>query len=167
MKNSTTISPPWETYYKELTALFIQDPYIQMDCTKSDDGNPTIHFYVYKRNKADALKRILPKMRQFGTVVVTIEVICVEDLGTDTEALFETAFKDNPVYSHIEQDGDFIHLVFKPKIAQYFNDNMRDVNGFTSILYQDIALEVFKDFPGVFFSTDRLRDANDDIEGWP
>ena len=45
-------------------------------------------------------------------------------------------------------------MVFQNKVVQYFSDNMQDINGFTSTLYQEIAKELFGVDGGLYFCTD-------------
>lgn len=48
------------------------------------------------------------------------------------------------------------YVVFKNCVVQFFNDNLNDIYGNISTLYQDIAREIFADaeWEGVFYCTD-------------
>ena len=72
-------------------------------------------------------------------------------------------FKNNPVFSFVHKvEGIYgfnaIYVVFKNKVVQYFNDNLNDIYGNTSTLYEDIARDIFENnIPvnnNVFYCTD-------------
>ena len=46
------------------------------------------------------------------------------------------------------------YVVFVNEVVQYFNDDLGDVYGQCSTLYQEIAKDVFGETEGVFFCTD-------------
>lgn len=86
-----------------------------------------------------------------------ITVIPANDNISKTD-LFKAAFAGNPAVSYIESvdayGQNFNYVVFEKEVVQYFNDNMGDLHGVESTLYQDIAKEVFEDYSGIFFCTD-------------
>ena len=45
------------------------------------------------------------------------------------------------------------YVVLKKEVVQFFNDNLNDIHGLETTLYQTIAKDVF-DGTGVFFCTD-------------
>ena len=50
--------------------------------------------------------------------------------------------------------GSFHYAVFQSKVVQFFNDDMSDINGNCTTLYQEIAKDVFSGrAEGVFFCT--------------
>ena len=68
------------------------------------------------------------------------------------------AFDGNEIIDDVVQDTgltrDMNYVVFRKEVAQYYNDNIQSVDGFSSTLYEDIAREIFKDAPaGTFFCT--------------
>lgn len=74
--------------------------------------------------------------------------------------MIRTAFKGNPVCSQIKSMTDFTgneinYVAFKSEVAQFFNDDISDLNGNKSMLYKDIAEDVFKEHEGIFFCTDK------------
>ena len=161
----TKISPPWFTFASELKAMFGEDPDIRIEHTNEFE----IKMYVDDVDKAAALYVLMPYSRTYGNVEVTIEVIPSNKVKgepssiktDDYSELFKAAFKNNPVLSYIQKvEGLFefraTYIVFKNKVVQYFNDNLNDINGNTSTLYEDIARDIFSDTvePGEFFCTD-------------
>ena len=158
----TKISPPWFTFVSELKALFGEDPDIKIEHTKEFE----VKMYVADANKAAALSVLMPYCRTYGNVDIIISIIppnreqiLIND--DDYTELFNAAFKNNPALSYIQKiEGLFefkaTYIVFKNKVVQYFNDNLNDINGNTSTLYEDIARDIFKDTvaPGNFFCTD-------------
>lgn len=158
----TKISPPWFTFVSELKAMFGEDPDIRIEHT--DEFK--VKMYVNDANKATALNLLVPYSKNYGNVDVIIEVIPSNGyLGSfetkDYSELFKAAFKNNPVLSYVQKveglfDFKAIYVIFKNKVVQYFNDNLCDINGNTSTLYEDIARDIFSDNveSGVFFCTD-------------
>lgn len=47
------------------------------------------------------------------------------------------------------------YIVFKNKVVQFWNDDLSDIYGNRSTLYQDIAKEIFGESSGIFFCTDK------------
>lgn len=72
--------------------------------------------------------------------------------------LFKAAFAGNPIVSYTEHvdtmSNPMDFIVFEKEVVQYFDDNLGDLYGIRSTLYQDLANEVFEDHQGVFFNTD-------------
>ncbi len=65
--------------------------------------------------------------------------------------------------------NDISYILFEPKVVQFFNDDLGDLNGLRSTLYQDIAANVFEDaHEGVFFCTAPATEGFDAPLGeWP
>jgi len=149
-------SPPWQTYYDELTALFGEDPDIQI---LYDEDKQEIKMYVDNADKADALAALLPSVQEFGNVKLKVNIVPGNArFGVDdTKPPFEVAFAGNPVVSFIEKTAGIFeatYVVFVNEVVQYFDDNIGDIHGMQSTLYQDIAKRIFPDAKGVFFCTD-------------
>ena len=150
------LSAPWMTYYKELNELFKRDPQVKV---VYDDENREVTLYVDDAEKADAITQLLPTEVEFGNVTLKVFVVPANKLLKSKGTDFEKAFKDNPAVSYTETirtifGDDITFVVFKKEVVQYFNDDLFDVNGLCSTLYQDIAKRVFKDVDGVRFCTD-------------
>lgn len=147
---------PWVNYFREVEALFKDDPEIRIDF---DEENYIIGLYVDNEEKADALSEILPAERSFGNISVKIVVTPSNRLYVAPIYFFRKAFEGNPAFSYSKTiDGIFSnsinYVVFKNKVVQYYNDDLGDANGVRSTLYQDIAKDVFGDRPGIYFCTD-------------
>ena len=153
------LSPPWTKFYKELEALFKDDPGINMAFEKpEDESGYKIKLYVEGANKAEALSLLLPTEKAFGNVTVKIDVIPANfDMENKLE-LFKAAFEGNPALCYTAEGigvlkDKFNYVVFKPEIVQFFNDDMGDVHGYCTTLYQEIAKDVFEDHDGIYFCT--------------
>jgi hypothetical protein len=159
MNNNVKLSSPWMTYFNKYKALFGDDPEINVTF---DDAKKTIKLYVNGDDKAEALSKILPSEKVFGNVVIKISVVPSNALNVSKIDVFQKAFEGNPALSYIKsvKNGlyDASYVVFSNKVVQFFNDELSDVNGFCSTLYQDIAKDIFEDTNGVFFCTDVPRD---------
>lgn len=155
MEEKVGIASPWITFARRVYKLFETDPEIRMEWS---DEDLTLKLYVESQEKADALTKLLPETKAFGNVEMRITVIPANPSDISLMKTFETAFKGNPAVSYTETigayGGQFNYIVFQPEVVQYYNDNMGDIHGIESTLYQDIADEVFEDHVGVFFCTD-------------
>ena len=155
MVGELQMSPPWVTYWRELQALFEGDHDVDL---KFNEDEYTIDIRVRGATKADALGMLLPVEKEFGNVTLHINVIPANYEFTKPE-LFYSALRDNPNFAFVANVPDVMsnpisYVVFKKKIAQFFNDNLGDVHGNTSMLYEDIARNVFDEHNGIFFCTD-------------
>lgn len=150
------LSAPWVTYYRKLDALFGGDPDIRVEY---DEDNVEVKMFVENATKAEAISQLLPTEKTFGGVVLKITVVPANSVGVSRAALIATAFEGNPAYSYgITVDrvssNPFHYVVFKNEVVQFYNDQLNDVNGNVSTLYQDIAKEVLGESEGIYFCTD-------------
>ena len=160
MSESLKLSAPWITYYKQVYALFDGDPEVAV---MYDDEDKKLTLLVDNDIKANALSELLPTEKSFGNVKVTIEVIPSNESQT-IESLVRNAFTGNPILSEIQTiegvlSNPICYVVFKPAIAQFWNDDLSDLNGVYTMLHQDIATEVFEGRDGLFFCTVLLDEA--------
>lgn len=175
-------SPPWVTFYQGINALFKEDPDIKVIY---DEENLEIKLYVEDEYKATALSLLLPAIKMFGKVKLKITVIPANiDFTIPTfeegkipslSELYEDLFDGNPIVSFIHHVSEVYYpemtfVVFKKEVAQYFTDNLGDLYGIRSVLYQDIAKETFERTTGIFFCTD-IKDTegilNTPLGEWP
>ena len=170
------LSPPWVTYVNKIKALFEPDPDIKIVVKDNLD----VRLYVDNERKASAIDRLLPKEKEIGNLRLDISIIPAngkysEGLGiiTDKE-LFDIAFDRNPVYAYTKEvsglyNNKMTYVVFKNKVVQFFNDNLNDIHGLISTLYEDIADELFEDayLQGVFFNTDIEEKVGMPLGEWP
>ena len=155
MEKELKLSPPWVTYYREINALFGEDPDIKIEF---DEDECIIKMYVTGQDKADALEQLLPLQKEFGSVVVYTEIIPANREATKCD-LIRKAFEGNPAFSFAAAvEGVFTnpltYAVFKNKVVQIWSDNIGDINGNISTLYQDIAKNIFGEIDGVCYCTD-------------
>lgn len=137
------LSSPWQIFYHKVEALFGQDPEVSV---VFDNEEYTLKLYVDNAIKADAIGKLLPLTKDFGNVTVKIQVIPANE--QTVADLFKTAFNGNPALSYVEHietpmTGKLDFVVFQNKVVQYYCDNMFDINGICSTLYQDVAKDVF------------------------
>jgi hypothetical protein len=116
----------------------------------------------------------------FGNVTLKIEVIpgncniwarpngCMSifdpESGEHTANLFKAAFYCNPALRYVHVVDGFMgfnatYIVFERKVVQYHNDDIGDIHGKRSTLYQEIAKEIFATNPGVYYCTDTSVDS--------
>lgn len=154
MENNLKLSSPWVNLYHEYEAMFGEDEDIKLVI---NDEEKEIRLYVNGQDKADALCVLLPDKYEFGNITVMVEVIPSNEKLNKAQ-LFKKAFAGNPVHDYIETvEGIFnnpiTYVVFKKEVCQYFNDNLGDINGNVSTLYENIAGDIFDHIEGVLFCT--------------
>lgn len=158
------ISPPWITYVNEVNCLFEHDPEVQLIY---DNDEKTVELYVEDPTKAFAIDKLLPDEVEYGNIVLEVKVIPGNKASSEeipenptNDWLFNTAFKNSPVFAYTKTisglfSNDLTYVVFKNRVVQFFNDNLNDIHGLVSTLYQEIANDVFSDeLNGVCYCTD-------------
>ena len=170
------ISPPWITFVNEVNAMFQHDPDIRIEY---DNDNVEVRLYVENSAKAAALEQLLPFEVYFGNVVLTVVVIPANENDivqamSDMESLFNAAFDGNPVFAFTRSvqgilSNKITYVVFKNRVVQFFNDNLNDIHGNVSTLYEDIARDIFDDetIHGVFYCTDIEEKVGMPLGEWP
>ncbi len=160
------LSPAWDIYYMQVKTLFADDPEVNV---VYDRDNQKLKLYVDSTEKAEALDKLMPAEMTWGNVTMDITVypsnvsITLNDIKMTYVEQFEAAFKGNQNFNFVKTinllyNNPMTFVVFAPKIAQYYTDNMGDWNGFRSELYSDLAKEVFCELPGVYYCTDKVAD---------
>lgn len=149
------LSPPWALHYRKIVALFGKDPEIKIEY---DEDTPEVKLYVSNQEKAEAITQILPSEVPFGNVVFKVSVI-PENVNSVGVSVFQKAFNGNPILKDIQTiDGIFSnpvsYVVFEKGVVQFYSDNLADLNGITSTLYENIARDVFGTPSGVYFCTE-------------
>lgn len=160
MEGKFRLCTPWVTHYREIEALFRDDPSVRVEY---DEASTTVRLYVQGEGKANALTRLLLPEKQFGNVTLKVQVIPANMLEATTVQLFDAAFEGNPALSRIETVSqglfsDLSYIVFRREVVQFYNDDFGDVNGQKSTLFQEIAKDVFREAPGTFFCTEAKAD---------
>lgn len=152
------IYAPWVIYSKKIEVLFEKDPDVTV---KYDNDTHTISLYVENSKKANALSRLLPSAKVFGSVVLAIDVIPANNDNWQAR-YFRDAFEGNEAFSHLTEiteipdvmiSNPIAYCVFKKEVVQYGADDLSSENGVASTLYQDIAKEIFGETEGVYFCT--------------
>lgn len=151
---NTKISAPWYTFVRELTAMFGRDQDVGI---LYDDENQVLTIEVTKYEKAEALKKLLPKSKSWGNVNLQI-VIKYDPHVSTIEDTIKQVFENNPAFKYVftfqTDTNPITYVIFDKKVVQYWNDDMHDPHGVTSSLYENIARDVFDDKNGLIFSTD-------------
>lgn len=153
------LASPWVTYYRKLEALFGCDPDIRVEYLAGDGQDPVVKLYVEDECKADAIAKLLPSEKDFGNTTMAVTVVPANTRNETRASLIERAFAGNPAYSYgITVDGAFsnpiTYIVFRNKVVQFYNDDLGDVNGMESTLYEFIADEILGGDEGVYYCTD-------------
>lgn len=155
------LSAPWDEFYNEVNELFKYDDEVRVVFFEEQKK---IKLFVDNPAKAEALQKLLPQKKEWGKVVLLIEVIpSNKEKKTElTRSIWSVAFTGNTAVSFIYTiDGIFnnplTYVVFVNEVVQYFNDNLGDINGNRSTLYEDIARDVFGHVDGTFFCTDTVE----------
>ena len=154
-----TKSSPWVTYYKEVDALFKKDKEVLV---VFDEENIELKIYVDNQEKASAIQYLIPNEKNFGNVILKIKVIPsngkqLRDVRTTNIVdIASDVFRgNNAVFAvtDVRAVFDLVYVIFRKEVAQYFDDNIGDINGNCSTLYEAIARDVFNDV-GIKYCTD-------------
>lgn len=161
------LSSPWVIYYKELCALFGKDEHVHI---VFDEGSNTVKLYVEDEERAAAIESLLPVEKHFGEVTLYINVypanykenLSNKFVSVPSEAadIFRKAFSSNPALSFVREvrllyNNPMTYVVFRNEVVQYFNDNLGDIYGQCSTLYENIARDVLETPDGVYYCTDK------------
>lgn len=169
------ISSPWVTFVNEVIAMFQHDPEIKIEY---DNDEVEVRLYVDNPEKAAALELLLPYEVCFGNVILSIAVIPSNDdvvsVSSNVETLFNLAFNGNPVFAFTRSvegilSNKITYVVFKNRVVQFFNDNLNDIHGNISTLYEEIARNIFneEELYGVFYCTDIEEKVGMPLGEWP
>lgn len=156
----TRMLVPWVEYYNKVKTLLGDDPDIMLEYDEDARKDARqIKVFVNGTEKADALAQLLPAVKAFGNVKVTTVVIPANTQTYDKADLLKYALAGNPNFAYMKSVDGILsnrisYVVFKKKVAQYWNDNLGDINGNVSTLYQDLAMEVFGAGDGILYCTD-------------
>lgn len=164
MSNITRISPPWEMLYSEMKEMFGRDPEVHLEKLYSTDEKKIV-LRVDNQEKAEALENLLPPSITYGNIEVEIVVAPANLRSESVVEKYVKAFSGNPVLERVETVhmlGDEIHfLLFENKVVRFFADNIGDYQGKKSMLYEDIAKEIFRFRPGIYFCTADAEEKTD------
>lgn len=152
-------SAPWVTYVSELEQMFKYDNEVHVVYAEEEY---TVQLFVEEGMKASALRELLPEEKTFGDVKLSIVIVPANGVfipTTDDDNLFYFALRGNGAFAFTKVisgilSNDIIYVVFKNKVVQYFDDNLGDIYGQRSTLYQEIAKNLFNKIDGVFYCTD-------------
>lgn len=158
------LSSPWVLYFRKVEALFEQDPDVTVEF---DDANYELKLYVESAVKAEALQQLLPEEKEFGNVKIKISVIPADTDSVDKVSLIRRAFAGNPALVDVEVvelfGKDITYFLFEKEVVQYYSDDLSDIHGITSTLYQTLAREVIGDGEDFYFCTDvEVEDDSDE-----
>lgn len=163
------LSAPWVLFYHEVEAFFKGDPDV---CVIFDDEKMELKLYVNVDDKAMAIEELMPESMTYGSTELKIIVVPSNEntyifnvskgmalLRGDRLALFNAALMGNQAFEFVrEVSGVFsnplYYVVFRKEVVQYFTDDLGDINGVRSTLYQEIAKDIFKPMDNVYYCTD-------------
>lgn len=152
-ENTAKLSPPWVTYANELKALFGNDPEIRIEY---DNDTLTVNMYIDNQRKADAIGVLIPAVKSFGNVELHINIVPA-NIRNNYAGVLTAAFAGNPAVRNVSSIGtpfgDMCYVICKKEVVQFWNDQMDDINGNKSTLYQEIMRDLFGNLSGVCFCT--------------
>ena len=150
-------APPWITFVSELEQMFKYDAEVHV---VYDNDEKEVKLWVDSAPKAAALMELLPSEKTFGNVTLAVTIVPANGTTPVNKAdLFRAAFKGNGAFAFAKTilgvfTNDMTYVVFKNRVVQYWDDNLGDIYGQRSTLYQEIAKNLFGETEGVFFCTD-------------
>lgn len=168
------LAAPWTTLYREFQAFFKNDPDVKV---VFDENGPELKLYIEDPEKAEALTQLLETSRTFGNVTMKITVVPANGAqsltATDDISLLKIALKGNIAVAQIVDIPNRIignplcYVAFKREVVQFFNDNLGDLHGLTSTLYENVANDIFTTHNGVCFCTDTIVGFGMPLGEWP
>lgn len=152
-RTNLRLSAPWTIFYQEVYALFKNDPEVKV---MYNDEEPELKLWVRGNDeKAACIARFFPRTKKFGNVILNMSVVGndgqpVSDVNLPDAMAVSKMFEGNGALAFTKSVetlfGDTLtYIVFKKEVVQYYSDNMFDLYGCTSTLYQTIAQNVFSD----------------------
>lgn len=155
MENKVNLYSPWVILFNKYKAFFKEDRSVEVEL---DNDNKTISLFVTGAKKADALAQNLPTEVVFGNATVKIKVIPANSPDDAKIEQFRNIFEGNEAVDYIGNGSDpvtcdFNYIAFKPEVVQYPADDLSDINGQQSTLYQNLAKDIFGVQPGIYFCT--------------
>lgn len=153
------ILSPWQVWYADVKAMFQEDKEIRV---VFDNDTLELTLYVENADKADALGQLLPAEKHFGNQTVKVSVVPANVSKTalkfNRANLYERAFAGNPALDNVVvisgiMVNDLTYVIFKKAVVQYFIDDLGDLHGNKTTLYQEIAKNVFEATESVFYNT--------------
>lgn len=172
------LAAPWTTLYREFQVFFKNDPDVKV---VFDENGPELKLYVEDPEKAEALTQLLETSRTFGNVTMKITVVpangaqglFVSNDCSGVISLLKIALKGNNAVSQIVDipnrmiGNPLCYVAFKREVVQFFNDNLGDLHGLTSTLYENVANDIFTTHNGVCFCTDTIAGFGMPLGEWP
>lgn len=152
VKGNLRIQSPWVLFYKEVYALFARDPQIKV--LFNNDG-PELKIQVKGNDeKAACLGRFFPKEKAFGNVILNCSVVGdngepVPDVDLPDKIAIQKVFEGNEALSFVKDvptpfGYSILYVVFVKEVVQYYSDNMFDLYGATSTIYENLARDIFE-----------------------
>ena len=166
------LSPPWYGWANEVKAIFENDQDITVADLEETDGKGgyVLTIDATTEEKADALRVMLPIIKNFGNINVDIEITMNGtpiDYVAERSSIPETIDWINQLFDGsgdvvdaqcYELFGGYVGFVVCPaRIIQFYNDDITDVNGNTTMLFADAARDVLEVPAGVNFCTEAIR----------
>lgn len=149
----TKLSPPWYEYHRKVQAMFGRDPEVHIkDLADLGDGKFSYMILVYNKEKAEAIKAILPQKVEMGNVTIETAILGPEENEVKPSEKsvtenYEAAFAGNPIFEQaITREilsFEMNYCIFKKEVIQFWNDNLSDYCGNYNGLASDIAKEIF------------------------
>lgn len=155
-ENLNLPDPVW-MYFNKLSVMFGKDPDIELELERVDDITSKVIIYVNDSNrpgKSDAFSKMLPSRVDFGIQRLYIDIIPTNDSRADHKVLIDMFYGNPIVDSFVTDHFDRHYIVFKKDILQYYAYDRSDINGWQSVLAEDLARELITDdITNVYFCT--------------
>ena len=154
-KAGVQLSSPWETYFKMVYNLFVNDPEVTVSDSIKETEDPGVYsFYLESPNatKIIALSKILKNEIQMGNITIKVEFRCTNNAAVNaisaeiTPDDYRDAFTGNPLFVEVVSIksvvGTFDYAVFVRDIISFFNDDMSDYHANAHYIVADIVREI-------------------------
>lgn len=155
------LSPPWYLLQAQLSASLQADPCVTVDSLQGDGLNMSVEVHVCEQKKAEALAAFISKNHQFGEqlavrVAVLYDGVAVEgqlpDALEEQVTLLNDALNGNAYFVYARSGLSptstvSAFAVFKPRVIQYFSDDISDWYLNTNVVAATLFSKLFDLYP--------------------
>lgn len=149
MSKEVKMSAPWECYVRELKELFAGDDEVNVTGPVKVGSDYRVKLYVANETKAEAIRKLLPEVKDFGGVRLCIDVPEANTTAS-LQRLVEQAFAGNDNFvgaSSVDTGATsnvFTYAEMEAAVVQYWNDNLGNPHGLETKTLEEVARDVFQ-----------------------
>lgn len=159
------LSPPWYLLQTQLAASLQADPCVTVDSLQGAGLNMFVNVHVCEQTKAEALAAFISKNHQFGEQLAVRVTVLYDGAAVESQLPDELEEQVMLLNKALNGNDFFVHArtglsptnkvsafaVFKPRVIQYFSDDISDWYLNTNVVAATLFSKLFDLYP----TTDR------------